>query len=121
MLAEEFGVDHSTIVRHLQKLGKVWKRCGWVPHELTQQNKDNRVTTFTALLERHEQRPFLHHLITGDEKWILFRNFKRKKPRTLSSPLYLVFGAARTCPRPVSTKTRTSSLHWRSPEMRISV
>uniref|UniRef100_A0A915DPM6 HTH_48 domain-containing protein n=1 Tax=Ditylenchus dipsaci TaxID=166011 RepID=A0A915DPM6_9BILA len=67
MLAEEFGVDHSTIVRHLQKLGKVWKRCGWVPHELTQQNKDNRVTTFTALLERHEQRPFLHHLITGDE------------------------------------------------------
>ena len=23
MLAEEFGVDHSTIVRHLQKLGKV--------------------------------------------------------------------------------------------------
>ena len=25
MLAEDFNVDHSTIVRHLKKLGKVWK------------------------------------------------------------------------------------------------
>ncbi|CAD1468581.1 unnamed protein product [Heterotrigona itama] len=33
MLAEDFNVDHSTIVRRLKKLGKVWKLAGWVPHE----------------------------------------------------------------------------------------
>jgi hypothetical protein len=31
MLAEQFDVDHSTIVRRLKKLGKVWKLAGWVP------------------------------------------------------------------------------------------
>ena len=35
MLAEQFDVDQSTIVRRLKKLGKVWKLVGWVPHELS--------------------------------------------------------------------------------------
>ena len=30
MLAEDFYVDHSTIVRRLKKLGKVRKLPGWV-------------------------------------------------------------------------------------------
>ena len=37
ILAEQFNVDHSTIVRRLKKLGKVWKLAGWVPHELSDQ------------------------------------------------------------------------------------
>ncbi|CAK9809032.1 Histone-lysine N-methyltransferase SETMAR [Anthophora quadrimaculata] len=28
MLAEDFNVDHTNIVRRLQKLGKVWKLAG---------------------------------------------------------------------------------------------
>ena len=35
ILAEQFHVDQSTIVRRLRKLGKVWKITGWVPHELS--------------------------------------------------------------------------------------
>jgi transposase len=31
ILAENFNVDHSTIVRRLRKLGKVWRLAGWVP------------------------------------------------------------------------------------------
>uniref|UniRef100_A0A915CNG8 Transposase n=1 Tax=Ditylenchus dipsaci TaxID=166011 RepID=A0A915CNG8_9BILA len=88
--AHDFKIKYNLFKRgiwsrpfdHCSPSSKAWKgveKVWLVPHELTQQNKDNRVTTFTALLERHEQRPFLHHLITGDEKWILFRNFKRKK------------------------------------------
>uniref|UniRef100_A0A915EBB9 ISXO2-like transposase domain-containing protein n=1 Tax=Ditylenchus dipsaci TaxID=166011 RepID=A0A915EBB9_9BILA len=45
---------------HCSPSSKAWKgveKVWLVPHELTQQNKGNRVTTFTALLERHEQRP----------------------------------------------------------------
>uniref|UniRef100_A0A914BUV8 Mos1 transposase HTH domain-containing protein n=1 Tax=Acrobeloides nanus TaxID=290746 RepID=A0A914BUV8_9BILA len=29
ILAEQFNVDHSTIVHRLKKLGKVWKLAGW--------------------------------------------------------------------------------------------
>ena len=39
ILAEMFTVDQSTIVRRLKKLGKVWKLAGWVPHELSEDNK----------------------------------------------------------------------------------
>ena len=33
ILAEQFNVDHSTIVHRLKKLGKVWNLAGWVPRE----------------------------------------------------------------------------------------
>ena len=52
MLAEQFDVNHSTIVRCLKKLGKVWKLAGWVPHELSEHNKAERVRIFTELLQR---------------------------------------------------------------------
>lgn len=78
MLAEDFNVDHSTIVR-LKKLGKVWKLAGWVPHELSDNNKAERVRIFTNLLQRNEQTPFLKNLVTGDESWLLFRNVKKRR------------------------------------------
>uniref|UniRef100_A0A914DZD2 Mos1 transposase HTH domain-containing protein n=1 Tax=Acrobeloides nanus TaxID=290746 RepID=A0A914DZD2_9BILA len=40
MLAEQFDVDHSIIVRWLNKLGKVWKLDGCVPHELSEDEPD---------------------------------------------------------------------------------
>jgi len=64
MLAEDFNVDHSTIVRRLEKLGKVWKLAGWVPHELSDNNKADRVRIFAELLQRNEQTPFLKNLVT---------------------------------------------------------
>ncbi|CAK9818532.1 Histone-lysine N-methyltransferase SETMAR [Anthophora plagiata] len=39
MLAEDFNVDHPTIVRCLKKLGKVWKLAGRVSHKLSNNNK----------------------------------------------------------------------------------
>ena len=79
ILAGIFNVDQSTIVRRLKKLGKVWKLAGWVPHELSDKNKDDRVRIFTELSLRQEQHPFLQFLVTGDESWLLFKNLKRKK------------------------------------------
>ncbi|PRD20649.1 UNVERIFIED_CONTAM: Histone-lysine N-methyltransferase SETMAR [Trichonephila clavipes] len=37
MMAEDFNVNQSTVVRRLKKLGKVWKIAGWVSHELRPQ------------------------------------------------------------------------------------
>ena len=51
MLVEQFDVDHSTIVRRLRALGKVWKLAGWVPHELSDHNKTERVRIFNHLLQ----------------------------------------------------------------------
>ena len=83
-LAIEMECDHSTIVRHLDSLGKVQKFGTWVPHELTQANKNNRVTICASLLARHRiarqmGHGFLSHIITGDEKWCLYVNLKVRK------------------------------------------
>ncbi|GFX25976.1 histone-lysine N-methyltransferase SETMAR [Trichonephila clavipes] len=80
-LAEDFNVNHSTVVRRLKKLGKVWKIAGWVPHEFSDNNRADRVRIFTELLQRNEQTPFLKNLVTGNvcESWLLFKNVKRKK------------------------------------------
>jgi transposase len=67
ILAEMFDVGQATIVRHLKSLGKVWKLAGWVPHELSERNKAERVRIFTELLQRNEREPFLDNLVTGDE------------------------------------------------------
>ena len=79
MLAEDFNVNQFTVVRRLKKLGKMWKIAGWVPHELSDNNRADRVRIFTELLQRNEQTPFLKNLVTGDESWLLFKNVKRKK------------------------------------------
>lgn len=83
-LAEKMECDHSTIVRHLKAMGSVQKLGVWVPHELSQYNKDCRVITCASLLARYhlarqQHQSFLSRIITGDEKWCLYINFKRRK------------------------------------------
>ena len=79
ILVEDFNVDHSTIVRRLKKLGKVWKLAGWVPYELSDNSKAERVRIFTDLLQRNEQTSFLKNLVTGDESWLLFNKRQKKE------------------------------------------
>src|ERR1700712_3615304 len=51
----------------------------WVPHELNDRQQENRKTTCEMLLARHQRKPFLHRIVTCDEKWIYFENPKRKR------------------------------------------
>lgn len=48
-------------------------------YELTERNKEQRKTTAQILLDRFQRKSFLHHIITGDEKWVYYDNPKRKK------------------------------------------
>jgi hypothetical protein len=77
------GCDHATIVQHLQSMGKVQKLGVWVPHILTQDNKNQRVTICASLLACHhlaqQYQSFLSHIVTGNEKWHLYVNFKQRK------------------------------------------
>ena len=52
------------------------------PHTLTGQNWLARVSACDPLLKRNKKVRFLKRLITGDEKWILYHNIKRKRSRT---------------------------------------
>jgi hypothetical protein len=78
------GCDHATIVQHLESMGKVQKLGAWVPHILTQDNKNQHVAICACLLARHhlahqQHQSFLSCIVNGDEKWCLYVNFKQRK------------------------------------------
>lgn len=75
--AREVSVDHSTVVRHLEQIGKVKKLDTWVPHELTQSQKHRRFEICNSLLLRYQNEPFLNRIVTCDEKWIQYDNRRR--------------------------------------------
>lgn len=73
-LSAELHSPKSTVHDHLKKLD-LSKRSGRsVPHELTPAQKATRVNMAQQLLQRLEQQPFLHRIITCDESWVLYDN-----------------------------------------------
>ncbi len=57
-LAEQLEVSHQTILRRFHEMGKIQKAGKWIPHELSTQNKLNRLTTCTSLVNRHKKAVF---------------------------------------------------------------
>jgi len=78
-LAEQLGVTQQTISIRLHTMGKVQKEDRWVLHELSKDNKNRRRDTAFSLLSKFRKKEFLHKIITGDEKWILYDNSKYRK------------------------------------------
>lgn len=78
-LATKLKTSWSTVQRCLKQLNKVQREGMWVPHQLSVEDKIQRVTICSALLSRLERDPFLQQIVTGDEKWILFSNPHKKK------------------------------------------
>ncbi|GAU89841.1 hypothetical protein RvY_02343 [Ramazzottius varieornatus] len=94
VLSQHFNVSPVTIDLNLRQIGKVKKLEKWVPHELSALQKRHRVDVCLSLLNRSRNEPFLHRIVTCDEKWILYNNRKRKKvilspgevPKTIPKP-----------------------------------
>lgn len=78
-LAETLGVHNSTVINHLHALGMVSKLQQWVPHNLSEENKQRRAEAATSLLSYRRTNDWLNSIITGDEKWCLYVNVKRKR------------------------------------------
>lgn len=78
-MAAMLNVAQQTISDRLKAMGKIHKCGKWVPHELNERQMENRKNTCEILLQRHERKSVLHRIVTGDEKWIYFKNPKRKK------------------------------------------
>jgi len=63
----------------LHTMRKIQKEGRWVAHELSEDNKNRWRDTALTLLSKFRKKDFLHEIITGDEKWILYDNPKRRK------------------------------------------
>ena len=73
-LANVINCDRSTIMRHLHSMGKVQKSGLWVPHDLSQNHKNQRMAVSASLLVLHglareQHRTFLSCVVIGDEQW----------------------------------------------------
>ena len=79
MLAKEFECSYKQIARILHEAGKQVRKGRWVPHKLTQNQKNRRNSAAQELLERHNKSPFLNRIVTCDEKWVSYKNPVNKK------------------------------------------
>ena len=73
------GVSHGSVVIHLHKAGFVNRKNVWLPHELGDRDRLRPLNICDQLLQMNHKNPFLRNLVTGDEKWIVYRNSKRRR------------------------------------------
>jgi hypothetical protein len=78
-LSDTLGPSKSTIHRHLIALGKIYKSCRVVRHELTAVQAQRRVKFCHKLLQLLKDHGFIKRIITCDEKWIYLNNLDRQK------------------------------------------
>ena len=78
-LIADFHVSHTCIENRLKQLGYVQKLDTRVPHELKRKHLTQRINSCDLLKKRNENDPFLKRPITGDEKWVVYDNIKRKR------------------------------------------
>ena len=83
-LAKKMNCDQKMILNHLHSMGFAKKLGVWVPHELSENNKENHLQIASQHLACHQaicshKQRFLYRIITGDEKWCLYINMKQRK------------------------------------------
>ena len=76
-LGSKLGTSHTAVLKHLRGINKVKKLDSYMPYELTQRQMIDRKSKCASLLLRFKRLPFLHQIITCDEKLILYDNRKR--------------------------------------------
>jgi hypothetical protein len=78
-LSDTLGPSKSTIHRHPTALGKMYKSCRVVPHELTAEQAQQRVEFCRKLLQLPKDHHFIKRIVTCNEKWIYLNNLDLKK------------------------------------------
>jgi [histone H3]-lysine36 N-dimethyltransferase SETMAR len=78
-ITSRLGATWSTVQRHMHAIGKSYREGVWIPHQLSNTNRDQRRSCCTSLITRHINEQFLHRIITCDEEWILYDNVKKTK------------------------------------------
>jgi histone-lysine N-methyltransferase SETMAR len=73
-LSDTLGPSKSTIHHHLTALGKIYKRCRIVPHELTMEQAQRRIEFCRKLLQLPRDHRFIQRIVICDEKLIYLNN-----------------------------------------------
>ncbi|XP_032688838.1 histone-lysine N-methyltransferase SETMAR-like [Odontomachus brunneus] len=81
-MSQILNMSKSCVHRHLKEMGMVPKLDVWVPHQLTERNRLNRVATCISLLARNEMELFLKRVGTENEKWIMYESPQKKRTWT---------------------------------------
>ena len=71
-VAQELSINHSTVIWHLKQIGKVKILSKWVPHELTE-NQKNGHSEVSSSLTLCTNKLFLDWIVMWDEKWITWQ------------------------------------------------
>ena len=78
-LSGRLGCFHTTLEKYLSELSTTWKYKVWIRHELLPHQPQLRVDTCMELMTSHRNYQWLDNLISGDEKWVLYVNYTRKR------------------------------------------
>ena len=73
-IADILKISKSSVENHLYQLGYVNHFDVWFPHKLSEKNLLDHISACDFLLKHNENVPFLKQIVTGDEKWILYKN-----------------------------------------------
>ncbi|KAK6757894.1 hypothetical protein RB195_015613 [Necator americanus] len=76
--AARLGCSLSTVSNGLRSVGMVKKLVQWLPHALSDGNRQRRLNICTQLLSRSRKFDWLDTIVTGDEKWFLYVNHTLK-------------------------------------------
>jgi hypothetical protein len=80
-LSDTLGPSKSTIHHHLTALGKFYKSCRVIPHELTVEHTQRLVEFCCKLLQLPKDHRFIKRIVTCGEKWIYLNNPDLQKQR----------------------------------------
>ena len=69
--------------------GYVNKLDIWVPHKLNRIQLTQRISICDSLLKRNETDPVLKLIITGDEKWVVYDNVRKRSWSKRNEPAQL--------------------------------
>ncbi|GFT25955.1 hypothetical protein TNCV_2807931 [Trichonephila clavipes] len=75
----KLGIHQTTALDYIKRFGFVSEFSVWMRHKLSEKINRQYFLICSSHLACHEREPFLSHLVTGCEKWILYKHMIRKK------------------------------------------
>ena len=78
-LSEELDASKDTLQRQINTLGKSYRSCRSVPHELTPQQALPRVAICRQFIGNPMDVRFIRRIVTCDEKWVYYRKPEASK------------------------------------------